>query len=97
MESNLEYQKNTDNNDKKIQTEYEKLWLPGKIFIGPFSYSYKKKLLNDNYSYICSCRKCPVLMTINITEINKILKKQLKILKLHTLTSIILPLIKQKK
>jgi len=59
--------------DKK--TKYEKLDIPKEVKIGKFTYTFKKELKEDKLSYRCINRKCPVLIIISKSELNKIKKK----------------------
>ena len=56
--------------DEKLKDE-----IPKQIMIGDFKYTFKKSLTNDNYSYRCIHRKCPVLMTISKSELYKLNSK----------------------
>ena len=51
------------------------LGVPKEINIGEFKYTFKKPLKGEKFSYRCFYRKCPVLLTITRTEINKIMNK----------------------
>ena len=56
--------------------KYTKLGVPKEIYIGEYTYTFKKELKGDKFSYKCLHRKCPVLLAITIIEINKLMNKQ---------------------
>ena len=51
--------------------------MPKEIYINSYSYSFKKKLAGDKFSYRCAYKKfCNTLLTITRTELNDLKNKK---------------------
>jgi len=59
-------------------TNIEDEEIPKAIKIGNFQYSFKQRLANNNFSYRCKTRKCGVLITIDATNLRKIINNSSK-------------------
>ena len=54
--------------------KYTKLGVPKELNIGEYTYTFKKELKGDKFSYRYLHIKYPVLLTITKIEINKLMK-----------------------
>ena len=62
-------------NNIKNETKYSKLNIPGSIQIGQYTYTFKEQLNSDEnkFTYRCKEFSCPILITIDSLNLNKII------------------------
>ena len=52
---------------------HQNLKIPNYIIIGKYKYTFKRKLVDEKYSYQCYHRSCKVLVTINKENLIKMI------------------------